>query len=52
MLLTTEPVWATLLAFVLLNERVGSNVVTGGVLILLACLGNALGADQELDATA
>ena len=46
-LLTTEPLWAALLAFWLLQESVGSNVLSGGALILAACLANALGADKE-----
>ena len=46
-LLTTEPLWAALLAFWLLQESVGSNVLSGGALILAACLANALGAEPE-----
>ena len=45
-LLTTEPLWAALLAFWLLDESVGSNVLSGGALILAACLANALGAPE------
>jgi drug/metabolite transporter (DMT)-like permease len=46
-LLTTEPLWAALLAFWLLDESVGSHVAAGGAIILLACLTNALGENGD-----
>lgn len=41
-ILATEPLWASLFAAVLMNERFGTNDYVGGVLMISACLVNTL----------
>ena len=40
---STEPLWGTLFAFIVLNEQIGWNTIVGAFLIISACLWSTLG---------